>query len=213
MRIAKSSSTAPVGPNIGTGNTTWQQRNKDSGARMFDEMVRVVQIQACKPILYFAGLAAGLISIVGCNSATDSSSAEPQSSNTISANAIGLTSNSTPTDVVDFVLAAIDQGDLASVRKVVAVDKVQKDIDQITRGKQTKQFKALRDNAQAAAATGILLNLSFLKDKTRKTIAETVQGDNAEVTVEGATIDGKSATKIVHLVKENGAWRLVPSQR
>lgn len=117
---------------------------------------------------------------------------------------------STPTEVGEAVLAAMKGDSMKAIEQFVANKKVSADVEAITGGR--SQFAGMANNAVRIAAVSIAGELNQLEPASRKVAAESITGDRASCTISG-TRDGKPATKTLQFVREDGVWKLVPSQR
>lgn len=160
------------------------------------------QIQNQKQLSFFLWVSTHCILCVGCNSFTDS----------IEAVAVGhLQPKNSPTEVCQRVLEAVDRGDRELIASLVAQKKVAEDVEAITGGR--KAFDKYKNNATTITATSVIMDLKKLRSGNRKIEGELITQDHAEVRVAGKNSEGKELNKLVHFVLEDGAWKLVPSQR
>jgi hypothetical protein len=61
-------------------------------------------------------------------------------------------------------------------------------------------------------AAAIASELNSLDPDSRRVASESITGDRATCTISG-TRNGKPAEKLLQFVREDGLWKLVPSQR
>jgi hypothetical protein len=116
----------------------------------------------------------------------------------------------TPRDVARLALDAIAANDMPALSRLVAAERVRRDLEAITRGR--GDFQNLVDNAVATAATAIRTAIESLDSQPREIGGESITGDRATVTNKGLR-GGKPQTRTLYFVRENGAWKLVPSHR
>jgi stage V sporulation protein SpoVS len=162
------------------------------------------------------GLAVTLLLTIGCGPDPAASSSH-NSASAPSADVGGHTeapltvaANATPEEVAKAALVAIENRDHAELRRLVAVKKVQQDVEAITRGRAA--FSGMVEQAVPTAVGAILSEINWLDVAGRTVDQVTINGSTAFVTVKGKR-DGQEATRRLFLVRDDDRWRLVPSHR
>ncbi|MCA9157255.1 MAG: hypothetical protein KDA51_20890 [Planctomycetales bacterium] len=115
-----------------------------------------------------------------------------------------------PREVAEMALKAITADQLRGLQSLLASKKIQQDMQAITRGK--NKFGGMVDNAVSLAASSIASEMNWLEPKSRVVEGESITGEKATVTVKGLRL-GNPQTRQFFLVREDNAWKLVPSHR
>lgn len=118
--------------------------------------------------------------------------------------------NASPTEVATAALLAIEANDKQALQDLVAIKKVQQDVEAITQGRAA--FKNMVENAIPNAVSAIMMEIGGLDANQRDIDQETISGETAVVTVKGKRA-GQEQTRRFFLVQEDNQWRLVPSHR
>jgi hypothetical protein len=118
--------------------------------------------------------------------------------------------NASPKEVAMAALQAIEANDKQALQDLVAINKVQQDVEAITRGRPA--FQSMVKNAIPTAVSAIMLEIGGLDSIGREIDQETITGGSAVVTVKGKRA-GQEQTRRFFLVQEDNQWRLVPSHR
>ncbi|MCC7335001.1 MAG: hypothetical protein IT422_07890 [Pirellulaceae bacterium] len=160
-------------------------------------------------LLVFSSIIAG-----GCrrpeSTAAMSSAAAGSAASTASSPDYCVPVSAEPREVAEMALKAIDADQLQGLQPLLATKKIQQDMQAITRGK--SEFGGMADKAVSLAASAIASEMNWLEPKGRVVEGESITGEKATVTVKGLRL-GKPLTRQFFLVREDNAWKLVPSHR
>ncbi len=161
---------------------------------------------------YFVRFIAGLV--LGCTSTgcyeSREASTRVEFCSAISLYGMELTSESSPLEVAEVALVAIENEDLDSLVRLVATKRVIADVQKIINGNQA--FRRSADDAPRTTAEVVAERINLLTPESRTVGKETIDGDEATVVVVGIC-DGEIRQQTLYFTRENELWKLVPSQR
>lgn len=121
-----------------------------------------------------------------------------------------LTSKSSPSEVAEAVLAAVDANDVTSLNRLVAAKRVFADVQKLIHDNQA--FRRSADNAPQITADVVLARLSTLESGSRSVGREVIRKNTATVDILGIR-DGMIEERRLYFVREDDLWRLVPSMQ
>ena len=118
-----------------------------------------------------------------------------------------LSAESTPKEVAQVLIQALEENDRATLLGLVAVKSAVADIDAIFR-KYGRRSPIDQKNAVALAVQGWAATYHFFKVGETDVMEETVEGDTAVVYANGKALDASSRRLEISLVREDGLWKV-----
>ena len=175
----------------------------------------MISVKQLRPGPLLISMMLGAASLAGgCQrsepSAANSTAAAGGASNTLSLPDYSVPVSASPREVTEMALKAINEDQVQGLQQLLATKKIQQDVQAITRGK--SKFGGMVGNSVPLAAAAIASEMNWLEPKGRAVEEESITGEKATVTVKGLRM-GKPLTRQFFLVREDGAWKLVPSHR
>jgi hypothetical protein len=120
-----------------------------------------------------------------------------------------VTAATSPTDVAQLGLSAIEADDVESLTRLVAAEHVKADVGSITQGRAA--FDKIKKNAPRLSAQAIATGFVGMNPPFVARL-ESIQGTRATVVVSSSQ-GNQTHERNMYLVREDGLWRLVPSHR
>ena len=166
-------------------------------------------ISCARTVIAWLMLAALIVIPFGCKRAD-----EPEASDTASPGAMALPpypssldADSSPSEVAEVLIAALEADDDATLIGLVAVEDAKKNVDAIF-SKYGKKSNA--DPAQVAAMTaaGWGASYAFFKPGRTTVARETIDGDTAVVIADGFIRRGDARELRISMIREEGVWKV-----
>jgi len=147
--------------------------------------------------------AASLLLLSGCGGEPDAApSALPPYPSTLS-------DASTPTEVAQVLIAALDAKDTETLTALVAAQHAADDIDQIYES-HGRSHETSPEKAAHTLVAGWLLSYAWFDPGRTRVVSERIQGQTAVVQAEGMNPNtGHTRTLIIELVREDGVWKVI----
>ena len=156
-------------------------------------------------------LAAALVAMAwGCGKGQEGEGAPPAETSTAGPAAAypsALSAASSPTEVAQVLIKALDEEDKGTLLGLVAVKAVAKDIEAIYQ-KHGKTSKGAPKAAPGLAAAGWGATYAFYQTGQTTVTREEVTGESASVFAGGKAPDGSPKTLKIKMVREDGVWKV-----
>jgi len=169
-----------------------------------------------KRLLVVVGIMLGMSFVAGCGKGEDGEASPqglgaeqgPQAAAPASAAyPAGLSSSSSPTEVAQALIKALDEEDEGTLLGLVAAKAEAKDIEAIFEKHGRKTKRALKA-APGLAAAGWQATYAFCQSGQTTVTREEVAGETATVFAAGKAPDGSPKTLKIKLVREDGVWKV-----
>lgn len=153
------------------------------------------------PVVPVVLVAASLLILSGCGGEPEPApSALPPYPSTLSA-------ASTPSQVAQVLIAALDAKDVETLTALVAARHAADDIDQIYES-HGRSHETPPERAAQTLVSGWLLSYAWFEPGRTSVVSEQIRGTTAVVQAEGLNPDtGNTRTLIIELVQEDGVWK------
>ena len=179
----------------GRGFTVWQRRPK-----------------GLKPTRCVVACLLLAVAASGCDRNNDAGESTPAPRSGESASALppypsGLSAESSPTEVAQVLIQALDADDNGTLLGLVAVNHEMAAVDAIHR-KHGRRSRLKPESVSAMTAAGWRATYAFFQENETRIERETVKGDTAEVFAAGKTPVGKARTLKINLLREGGLWKV-----
>jgi hypothetical protein len=151
------------------------------------------------------------LTIAGCKRTNPNSSGERDLTGISEVDSPSSNSvNQSPPDVAQAVIEAVAAKDRKAFLSMMAHETIESDMQSITGGR--TEFRRFTQDAAEKASALIFNSLLELDAGTLKVINETTLDQRSTCTFAG-TKNGQTVERILYLVNEKGAWKIVPSHR
>ena len=170
-----------------------------------------------KRLLVVVGIMMGLSFVAGCGKGEEGETAPQQGSGAeqgtqaaaaaSAAYPAGLSSSSSPSEVAQALIKALDEEDEGTLLGLVAAKAVAKDIEAIFE-KHGRKSKGASKAGPAFAVAGWQATYAFCQSGQTTVTREEVAGETATVFAAGKAPDGSSKTLKIKLVREDGVWKV-----
>ena len=119
-----------------------------------------------------------------------------------------LSAASTPSQVAQVLIRALDEGDGETLMGLVAVKREVEAIDGIYRD-HGREHETPPEQAAAMVASGWRASYVFYRSGGTRVVEERVRGETAEVRAEGSNATtGKRRLLTVDMIREDGVWKV-----